>query len=233
MDEQRRSSRFCTAISRAVLTALFLIFATAGGAADELYFGPDLTASGWTVVKYPRIRPAGFRARDPDTLDVATDASAGMLWRALTPELRDVHKAKWRWRADAGVGPSDLAIKGADDRILAVYFIFGREQDIGAAPMRMLASSSATALAYVFGSDKPRATIVPSPHMGDRGKFIILRPANTAKRTWYDESVDLLGDYAQAFNHTLPIPIAVAISSDSDDSKGRNRASISKFAVER
>jgi Protein of unknown function (DUF3047) len=233
MDEQRRRSRSHTAIPRAVLTALFLISAATGGAAEELYFGPDLTASGWAVVKYPRIRPAGFRARDPDTLDVATDASAGMLWRALTPGLRDVHKAKWRWRADAGVGPSDLAIKGADDRVLAVYFIFGRERDIGATPMRMLASSSVTALAYVFGGDKPRATIVPSPHMGDRGKFVILRPADAAKRTWYDETVDFFGDYTRAFKRTPSVAIAVAISSDSDDSKGRNRASISRFVVER
>jgi hypothetical protein len=233
MHEQRRRSRSHTAISRAVLTALFLIAATTGGTADELYFGSDLTASGWTIVKYPRIRPAGFRARDPDTLDVATDASAGMLWRAFTPGLRDVRKAKWRWRADAGVGPSDLAIKGADDRVLAIYFIFGHEQDMGASPLRMLTSSSVTALGYVFGGDKPRAAIVSSPHMGDRGKFVILRRADAAKRTWYDEAVDLSGDYARAFKRTPPLPVAVAISSDSDDSKGRNRASISKLIVER
>ena len=217
---------------RAILTALFMACAAAGVAtAAELRFGPDLTAAGWTVVAYPRIRPATFRAQGSATLDIATDASAGMLWRRIDSSLHGARRAGWRWRADEGVKPADLTRRGADDRILGVYFIFGRDRDSGSAAMRMLSSSSVTALVYVFGGDKPRGTIIPSPHMNERGKFVVLRAGDAAKRTWYDESVDLAADYARAFGRSGPLLIGVAIASDSDDTRGRNRARISNFIV--
>jgi len=218
---------------RGFLVALFLTLAIGGGAANELRFGPDLTASGWTVVAYPRIRPAAFRARDPATLDVSTDASAGMLWRAIDGPLQAARRASWRWRADEGVKPTDLSRRGEDDRILGVYFIFGRERDIGSSPMGILGSSTVTALVYVFGGDKPRGAIIPSPHMGGRGKFVVLRAGDATKRTWHQEAVDLTLDYARVFDRTAPLLIGVAIASDSDDTRTRNRASISNFNVER
>ena len=217
---------------RALLAALFLAIAVGGGAAAELPFGPDLTASGWTVVTYPGIRPAAFHANGPSKLDVATDAAAGMLWRAIDPSLHTARKASWRWRADEGVKPTDLSRRGEDDRIVCVYFIFGHERDIGSAAMRMLGSSSVSALVYVFGGNKPRGAVIASPHMGERGKFIVLRPGDAAKSTWYEESVDLAADYARAFGRTAPLLIGVAIASDSDDTRGRNRASISNLTVE-
>jgi hypothetical protein len=217
----------------ALLAALLLTAAT-GGMADaaELRFGPELTASGWTAVAYPGIRPADFRADGPATLDVTTDASAGMLWRTTDPGLQGARRASWRWRADDGVKPTDLSRRGKDDRILGIYFVFGRNHDIGLTPIRMLGSSSVTTLVYVFGGDKPRGTITTSPHMRERGKFIVLRPADAAKRTWHEETVDLARDFARAFDVTARLLIGIAIASDSDDTRGRNRASISNLTVE-
>jgi hypothetical protein len=217
---------------RTLLAALFLAVSTGGGATTELRFGPDLAAAGWTAVTYPRIRPAVFRAPDPRTLDIMTDAAAGMLWRAVDPPLHRSRRARWRWRADEGVKPTDLSRRSFDDRILCVYFIFGRDRDVGLSAMRMLGSSSVTVLVYVFGGDKARGSVVASPHMGDRGKFVVLRAAEAAKRTWHEEAVDLPRDYARAFDRTPPLLIGVAIASDSDDTRGRNRASISQLTVE-
>lgn len=217
----------------AIPAALFLASA-AGGVAKgaELPFGPDLAASGWTVVEYPLIRPATFSGRDATTLDVITDTSAGLLWRAIDPALHAARNASWRWRADEGVKPTDLTRRGGDDRILGVYFIFGQQRDIGTTPIRMLSSSSVTALTYVFGSDQPRGTIVASPHMGERGKFVVLRNSNAAKGTWHSETVDLAADYARAFDQRVPILIGVAVSSDSDDTRARNRATLSNLTLD-
>jgi hypothetical protein len=220
-------------LMRAVLAALLL--ASAGGgvaAAATLQFGPDLTGSGWTVVEYPGIRPATFRGRDPVTLDVVTDASAGLLWRPVERPLHTARKASWRWHVDEGVKPTDLTHRGADDRILGLYFIFGLERDIGATPIRMLSSSSVFALTYVFGSGQPRGAIIASPHMGERGKFVVLRNGDAAKGTWHSEAVNLGDDYARAFERRTSLLIGIAVSSDSDDTRGRNWATISNLTLD-
>ena len=96
----------------------------------------------------------------------------------------------------------------------------------------MLGSPSVSALVYVFGGDRPRGEIVSSPHMGARGKFVVLRPADTRKGEWLDERVDIAKDYARAFGRPPPLLLAVAISSDSDDTRTRNRARIEALAID-
>jgi hypothetical protein len=83
----------------------------------------------------------------------------------------------------------------------------------------------------VFGGDKPRGQILPSPHMGERGKFIVLRPADAQKSIWVDEEVDLGADHVRAFGRPAPQLLAVIIMSDSDDTRTRNRADIEALAL--
>ena len=72
---------------------------------------------------------------------------------------------------------------------------------------------------------------MPIPQMGQRGKFIILRPANGPRHQWLSESVDLASDFARMFGQQTPDVLAVAISSDSDDTRGRNRAQLRDLRV--
>jgi hypothetical protein len=202
-------------------------------AAGVLDFGPDLSRSGWVVVSFPRIPPASFTAIDRSTLAVATDASAGLLWRSLDGPHRQARTASWRWTVTEGVGPTDLTRRGADDRALGVYFVFGSAADSSKSPLALLGSPSVTALVYVFGGDKPRGSVLPSPHMGARGKFIVLRPADAQRGVWFDETVDLAKDYARAFSTSAQLLLAVAISSDSDDTGQRNRARLSDLTLEK
>jgi hypothetical protein len=165
-------------------------------------------------------------------LEVTTDAAAGLLWGALGGALRHGRAARWRWRVYEGVPPTDLTRRGADDRALGVYFIFGERTDAAQGPLAVLGSPSVCALVYVFGGNRPRGEIVPSPHMGARGKFIILRPADASKGVWLDERVEIAKDYVRAFGRPPPLLLAVAISSDSDDTRMRNRALIEAFAID-
>lgn len=132
-----------------------------------------------------------------------------------------------------GVSPTDLTKRSLDDRALGVYFVFGTAADAKKSPLALLGSSTVTALVYVFGGDKPRGSILASPHMGARGKFIILRPADAQKGTWFDENVQLAKDYVRAFGTPPPHLLAIAISSDSDDTRRRNRAKLRGLAIER
>ncbi|NJO34000.1 MAG: DUF3047 domain-containing protein [Rhodospirillales bacterium] len=109
--------------------------------------------------------------------------------------------AQWSWKVDQGVRPTDLTKRGEDDRAIAVYFVFGEASDAAKAPTALLSTSTTRALVYVFGGNGPRAALLPSPHMGQRGKFIILRPADAPKQQWLHESVDLTADYVRAFSH--------------------------------
>lgn len=200
-------------------------------AAEPLAFGPDLGRSGWSAVSFPGIRPASFAAVDERTLAVATDGAAGLLWRPLGPALRSARKARWRWRADEAVLPTDLTRRGADDRVLAVYLVFGAAGDAGRGALDLLMSSSTSALVYVFGGAAARGAVLPSPHMGARGRFVVLRAADAALGAWFDESVDIGADYRRAFAAVPPPLLAVAVTSDSDDTRSRNRAMLADLAI--
>jgi hypothetical protein len=211
-----------------VLAIIFAaaIFSSPAVLAETVHFAPGLP--GWTVVQFPGIAPARFTASADGTLAIAADSAAGMLWRPLSGTAKNAH---WRWRVDEGVAPTDLTRRGADDRAIGVYFVFSERPDAAAGPMQTLASPAVTALVYVFGGDKPRGTVIASPHMGGRGKFIALRPADAPKHVWYDENVDLAHDYARAFGRPMPALIGIAVSSDSDDTRARNRARVQALAV--
>jgi hypothetical protein len=126
-----------------------------------------------------------------------------------------------------------LTKRGSDDRALGVYFFYGTPADAKKSPLAMLGSPTVTALVYVFGGDKPRRAVLSSPHMGARGKFIVLRPADAQMGIWFDENVDLAKDHARAFRALPPLLLAVAISSDSDDTGRRNRARLRDLTIEK
>lgn len=209
-------------------TALML---AQSGLAETLDFGADLPRAGWTIVSFPGIPPASFKASNASTLEISTDASAGLLWRPFKQHVSKPYRAQWSWRADEGVAATDLTKRGADDRVLGVYFVFGEAADAAKGPLSLLGSSSVTALVYVFGGDKPRGTVLSSPHMGSRGRFMVLRPAEARKGIWFDENVDLPEDYVRAFARMPPLLLAVAISSDSDDTGARNRAKLRDLTI--
>jgi Protein of unknown function (DUF3047) len=207
------------------LTALVLALTIGGSAHGEaVTFGPDLAASGWRVVTFPGVAPAGFKASGAGAIEVTADAAAGLLWRAVKEQQLSVTQAQWSWQVEECVPPTDLTRRGKDDRALAVYFIFGAGADRTKGAMALLSSPSVKTLVYVFGGDKPRGSVLPSPHMGERGRFVVLRPADAPQRQWLSENVDLVSDHVRAFGQKPSSLLAVAISSDSDDTRGRNRA---------
>jgi hypothetical protein len=207
-----------------LLTAPLVLCRSA--AAEPLDFGPDLPRNGWLAVTFPRIPPASFTAGDQDAIEVSTDASAGLLWRPIDSPLCQARIASWRWMVAEGVPPTDLIRRGSDDRALGVYFLFGTMADATKTPLALLGSPTVTALVYVFGGDKPRGSLLPSPHMGARGKFLVLRSADAEKGIWFDETVGLARDYARAFGPLPSLLLVIAILSVSDDTGRRNRATL-------
>jgi len=215
----------------AAVVAAATLWRANAAAAEPIDFGPDLREAGWTVVSFPGIAPAAFKASSRETLSVVADSAAGLLWRTASVAEARAGTARWRWRVAEGAPATDLTRRGADDRALALYFVFGAAADHGKPPLALLGSSSVTALAYVFGGNSPRGVVLPSPHMGKRGKFIVLRDARARKGVWFEERLDIRADYQRAFGKAALLLLAVAISSDCDDTRTRNRADVSALAL--
>jgi hypothetical protein len=201
-------------------------------AAEELRFGPDLQEAGWTAVTFPGIAPATFKAASRTRLEVSADSAAGLLLKDWSGDARHARRARWRWRVHESGPATDLTQRGADDRALGVYFIFGAASDAGKSATTLLGAPSVTALVYVFGGNKPRGTVLPSPHMERRGKFVVLRHADAEKAVWHSEDVDLAKDYRRAFGQAPVMLLAVGIMSDSDNTRTRNLAELDALTLD-
>lgn len=207
--------------------------ATAASAATPVPFGPDLAANGWQLLTFPRRSPARFAAQNPRTLAVDADRAVAVLWRPISPAMNGTTAAKWRWRVDHSVGPTDLARKGGDDRALSVYFVFS-DAAAQSGPidlMRAMRSGQAKILMYVWGGSAPKGSVLPSPYFGAHGRTIVLESGHDPIGQWNSARVDLRADYRKAFGAAAPALVALAVSSDSDDTAGRNVAAISDLVV--
>ncbi|MCC1494444.1 DUF3047 domain-containing protein [Cognatishimia sp. F0-27] len=165
-------------------------------------------------------------------MGVSSDGSVSLTYRSLPQSAWDARSARWSWAVAQGVRPTDLTRKGGDDRNLALYFVFLPETQVSQASRsitRLLRNDEVRVLAYVWGGNHARGSVLPSPYMGSRGKTIVLRGAGEGRA---EERVDLAADFARAFGGTPGALVGVAVSADSDDTDGMIRAELRGLRVE-
>ncbi|UWQ18814.1 DUF3047 domain-containing protein [Jannaschia sp. M317] len=160
------------------------------------------------------------------TLQVVSDGTVSLLWKAVPEAQRGATRASWGWAVAEGVPATDLRRKGGDDRNLAIYFAWTDAETAATAnpsrATRLLRNPGTRVLVYVWGDDDARGTIQQSPYLAGL-RTVVLRPAGTGQ---FVEQVDLAADYARAFGGAPGVLLGVGISADSDDTDGRIRASI-------
>jgi hypothetical protein len=217
---------------RLIIAAVLALSASGARANETVPFGPDLRQSGWRTLTFRGLAPVDYRPVGASQLDIVADKAASVIWRELPESVWTLRGAVWRWRVQSGPPATDLSRKGADDRAIAIYFVFARDEAAARAARgaQSLTSamwwSSGSALVYVYGGGGPRGQVVASPHMGASGKLIIRQPGGAYTGAWLPETADLAADFRRAFG-TEPGPlVGVAVSSDSDDTGGRTLASI-------
>lgn len=166
-----------------------------------------------------------------EQLDVVSNGTVSLLWRPLDRSQQSARAASWAWRVQEGVTPTDLTVKGGDDRNLAVYFVFvdpdRAEALAGGSARRILREGSARALIYVWGGQHNRGAILPSPYSSQL-RTKVLRGSNAGA---HQETVDLVADYRAAFGGSPGTLVGLAVSADSDDTKGKIVASISNLSL--
>jgi Protein of unknown function (DUF3047) len=214
----------------AALFALGIGFSTPAAKAEPVKFGSSLEGSGWETVQFALLSRASFRPNGA-SIQIRTEGNGALIWKPLPEALKDARRASWVWSADQAVPATDLTRKGGDDRVISVYFLFGSEADIGKSVTRLLRSDTTRAVVYTFGADVPRGTVLPSPHMGARGKFIMLRSVSAANGKALTETVDLARDFQRLFSQKPDRLLGLAISSDSDDTGAINAATVGQITV--
>jgi Protein of unknown function (DUF3047) len=71
---------------------------------------------------------------------------------------------------------------------------------------------------------------VASPHLRSAGAVRVLRPADSPTGEWFEERVDLVQDYREAFGEALPDPVQIAISADTDYTRSTSRGFVQGLA---
>ncbi len=206
--------------------------------AQAITFGPDLSAQGWRSLTFRSLAPVKFSASSALQLDVFAEKAASVIWRELDTASWEHRLARWRWKVDSGPPATDLARKGGDDRALALYFVFARDEAAAHAAKGSTSLSTAmwrssgAALVYVWGGTGGRNSLVFSPHMGASGKLILRQPGAIADGRWRVETADLAADFRRAFGREPGPLVGLAISSDSDDTGSRTIAAIEGLALQ-
>jgi hypothetical protein len=185
----------------------------------------------WRPLTFPRIAATRFTFRS-DTAGIVADSSSSAIVRGVPEALQDSRSARWRWRVARSVPATDLAVKGGDDRNIAVYFVFldragGKRAQMSA--RRMLTSPDARLLIYSWGGRHTVGSLLPSPYFKGRGITIVRRTAGTGA---FAEMVDLARDHAAAFGVPLGRLVGIGVSADSDDTRSTIHAEISEIALD-
>jgi Protein of unknown function (DUF3047) len=232
----RRAYR-CAAGIAAVAIPLLTLAAPAPSA--TIPAGPDLEAAGWRALEVKGKPPNRFVGHPDGSIEVISSSSVSRLYRPIQVDLAATPVLMWRWRVDEPVPPTDLTQKGEDDTALTLYV--GFPWDPGEASFterltRPLVEAYAgedapgRVLAYVWGGEQPRGARVESPHLRSAGAMRVLRPADSPSGEWFEEQVDIVQDYREAFGEDPPDPTQIAISADTDDTGSTSRGFVKDLA---
>lgn len=208
-----------------------LAAALAMSTASAALAGPVDFSNGW---KEQRL--SLFSSNDysfGQNLGLVSEGSVSIAWARVDRSDWGTKAANWRWTVDQSVPPTDLSLKGGDDRNISLYFVFVPEALApgleGANIRSLLGNDDVRILQYAWGGNHARGQVIPSPYgPSGQGATIALRQAGTGTQS---ESVDLVADYARAFGGEKGALVGLAVSGDSDDTDSVIRAAIGDLVL--
>ncbi len=226
-------SKFTTSgVRRFHLLAIALVVASGLGCTGSASAQQVVFDDSWQEQGFPRLDKNQYRLQG-EVLGILAKDSVSVLFRRLSEEFWDKRKARWRWTVVQGVPPTNLKVKGGEDRNISIYFMFLPGKDAerlkSSSVRRILASKKTRTLQYVYGGAHPAGERFYSPYSKSAGMNIVLRTVGTGS---HDEQVDLEADYVDAFGGEPEVLFGIGISSDSDDTDTEVRATVEGFFIE-
>ena len=191
-------------------------------------FAEPPVPNGWQLLALPGKPVTRFLDAGDGAIKVAARDSVGFLYCSAKDMPGTGPLLTWRWRVDETPPPTDLSMKGMDDRPLAVHVWF---KDEGAAdPVWNLRNKlgkwlfdrpvPGKMLTYVWGGLSERGDSLRNPYGKQKGHIIVLRPGDSRSGMWHRETVDYAADFEAAFGYRPDTPTYIAISADTDDKGG-------------
>ncbi|MFO7806552.1 MAG: DUF3047 domain-containing protein, partial [Paracoccaceae bacterium] len=102
------------------------------------------------------------------TLQMTSEHTVSIAWSRVPQADWDSTGASWTWSVSESVVPTDLSVKGGDDRNLSVYFVFVPAEtapDLASAGIRaLLGRSDVRVIQYAWGGNNPVGQVIPSPY---------------------------------------------------------------------
>ncbi len=193
------------------------------------------TPEGWTTLTLPGKAATRFTRAEDGSIAIKADNSAAFLFRTVPEDDAMRRFLTWRWRVDAAMAPTDLALKGADDRPLALHVFFPADPDRQSVWQKLAqglrakvagAPFSGKVLTYVWGGTQPNGARLANPYLKSDGMVVVLRSGRTAQGTWLTEKIDFAADFENAFGYRPPKPAYIALSADADDTAGRSMGAV-------
>lgn len=212
---------------RLLLSAVLAIFTAVSATA-----GPVNFSDGW---KEQRL--SLFSSNDytfGQNLGLVSEGSVSIAWARVGRGDWETNSATWGWTVDQSVPPTDLSLKGGDDRNISLYFVFVPESLApgleGANIRSLLGNKDVRIVQYAWGGNHARGQVIASPYgPSGQGVTIALRQAGTGS---HSENVDLAADYARTFGGEKGALIGLAVSGDSDDTNSVIRAVIGNLSLQ-
>ncbi|MEM8951191.1 MAG: DUF3047 domain-containing protein, partial [Pseudomonadota bacterium] len=83
-----------------------------------------LLADGWSETLFDGKAANRYETDGAGGVTVLSESSVSLVQRPLDVDLAATPLLTWRWRVDEAAPPTDLGVKGGDDRSLAIYVAF-------------------------------------------------------------------------------------------------------------
>ncbi|MBU0725986.1 MAG: DUF3047 domain-containing protein [Alphaproteobacteria bacterium] len=198
---------------------------------------PKLSAVGWKIFTFTDLKPAHFRLAEDGSIEVEAAGSVAGLYRFVVPGDERKPILTWRWRVDrADIQIVDLSHKANADRPVALHVGFAQDDSTGGFFRNLSASlmgmpPPGRVLSYTWGGRHQRGDSFVSPHFGELGHVVILRPGDTPLQQWQEERVDVHADFRRFFGYEPPEIAYIVLSGDADDQPGHTQARVADITL--
>jgi hypothetical protein len=190
----------------------------------------------WRPVTFDKIpRHTTYRVLEEDggtVLQAESRASAsGLAWKGSFDPAK-YPLLSWRWKVANVLRKGDATRKDGDDYPLRVYVVFKYDPAHAGAAMRAKYALAKrltgeypphSSLNYIWANRDHDRRVLSSPYT-DRSKMVVLREGDAQAGRWFEEQVNIIEDYREAFGEDPPPGASIAIMSDSDNTEGSAKA---------
>lgn len=168
------------------------------------------------------------------------EGSASLYGAAFKPARSANSWLRWSWKTDALVPRADNADRHREDAPLRVVVAF--DGDASKLPFaersqRKLAEVMTgrpppyAALMYIWGSQEPPGTIIPSAHTRQI-KMLVVQSGTDGLGQWHDVRRNLREDYRRAFGAPPGPVVALAVMTDTDNTGEKATGLYAGFAFD-